>query len=110
MTRDPAWLLQYKKDVYSQAGEDGIVQAILNAIGERDHWCVEFGAWDGQRFSNTRNLIESYFYNAVLIEGDAERFAALKKFYPANHNVTFRAQRFVRAAGDLQQFCARIAQ
>jgi hypothetical protein len=88
MTRDPAWLLQYKKDVYSQSGEDGIVQAILNAIGERDHWCVEFGAWDGRRFSNSRNLIESYFYNAVLIEGDAERFAALKKFYAANHNVT----------------------
>lgn len=88
MTRDPAWLLQYKKDVYSQTGEDGIVQAILNAIGERDHWCVEFGAWDGRRFSNSRNLIESYFYNAVLIEGDAERFASLKNFYAGNHNVT----------------------
>jgi hypothetical protein len=88
MTRDPAWLLQYKKDIYSQTGEDGIVQAILNAIGERDHWCVEFGAWDGRRFSNSRNLIESYFYNAILIEGDPERFAALKKFYAANHNVT----------------------
>jgi len=88
MTRDPAWLLQYEKNVYSQSGEDGIVQAVLNAIGERDHWCVEFGAWDGRRFSNTRNLIESYFYNAVLIEGDADRFAALKKFYAAHRNVT----------------------
>jgi hypothetical protein len=88
MTRDPAWLLQYKKDVYSQSGEDGIVQAILNALGERDHWCVESVAWDTQQLSNTRNLIESYFYNAVLIEGDTERFASLKRFYAANHNVT----------------------
>ena len=87
MTRDPAWLLQYKKDVYSQTGEDGIVQAVLNAIGERDHWCVEFGAWDGRRFSNARNLIETYYYSAVLIEGDAERFEALKKCYEGNHNV-----------------------
>ena len=95
------------------------MQAILNAIGERDHWCVEFGAWDGQRFSNTRNLIESYFYNAVLIEGDAERFAALKKFYPANHNVTFRDNSVHELPKDLSQityffqgfdghlFCAR---
>jgi hypothetical protein len=87
-TRDPAWLLQYKKDVYSQTGEDGIVEAILNALGDRDRWCVEFGAWDGQHLSNTRNLIESYFYNAVLIEGDRDHFAALKKFYEGNDNIT----------------------
>ncbi|MCI0600848.1 MAG: hypothetical protein L0Y50_07730 [Beijerinckiaceae bacterium] len=87
MIRDPAWLLQHKRNVYSQTGEDGIIEAILAATGEGDSWCVEFGAWDGQHLSNTRYLIESHSYKAVLIEGDKERWAALKGFYQGNHKV-----------------------
>lgn len=59
MSRSPTWLLEHKKDVYSQTGEDGIIETILSTIGDRDGWCVEFGAWDGQYLSNTRNLIEN---------------------------------------------------
>jgi hypothetical protein len=92
--RDSAWLLEYKADVYSQTGEDGIIEAILSRIGDRDHWCVEFGAWDGQHLSNTRNLIEAYDYRAVLIEGDVTRFAALTKFYKSNDRI-FTLNEFV---------------
>lgn len=87
MTRDATWLLQYKRNVYSQTGEDGIIEAILAVVGERDAWCVEFGAWDGQYLSNTRNLIESHAYRAVLIEGDKERCAALKGFHEGNEKI-----------------------
>ncbi len=87
MARDPAWLLEHKRDVYSQTGEDGIIEAILSTIGDRDRWCVEFGAWDGQNLSNTRNLIEAQAYSAVLIEGDALRYAALKKFYEGDNRI-----------------------
>ncbi|MCI0465843.1 MAG: hypothetical protein L0Y57_02380 [Beijerinckiaceae bacterium] len=87
MTRDPAWLLQHKRDIYSQTGEDGIIETILSTAGERDGWCVELGAWDGQHLSNTRNLIESSSYKAVLIEGGKERWEALKAFYSGNNNV-----------------------
>lgn len=87
MARDSAWLLEHKADVYSQTGEDGIIEAILSRIGERDRWCVEFGAWDGQHLSNTRNLIETQDYRAVLIEGDAARCAALGKFYEGNNRI-----------------------
>ncbi len=87
MTRDATWLLQYKRDVYSQTGEDGVIEAIMAAVGERDAWCVEFGAWDGQYLSDTRNLIESHAYKAVLIEGDKERCAALKGFHEGNDKI-----------------------
>ena len=87
MVRDPTWLLQHKRDVHSQTGEDGIIEAILSAIGVRDRWCVEFGAWDGQHLSNTRHLIESHGYHAVQIEGDAARCRALRDFHAGNDRI-----------------------
>jgi hypothetical protein len=82
--RSPTWLLEHKKNVHSQTGEDGIIETILSALGDRNRWCVEFGAWDGQHLSNTRNLIESSGYHAVLIEGDPERYQALRDVYKKN--------------------------
>jgi len=87
MTRDPIWPLDFKKDIYSQTGEDGVIGAILGVVGDRDGWCVEFGAWDGQHLSNTRNLIESHSYKAVLIEGDYEKWASLEAFYKGNNRI-----------------------
>jgi hypothetical protein len=51
-----------KKNVYSQNGEDGIIDYILNKIPDKDNWCCEFGAWDGKYLSNT---YESYFINEL---------------------------------------------
>ena len=61
--------------IYSQFGEDGIINEILNRIGENniDKWCVEFGARDGISDSNTYNLIKNNNYKAVLIEGDKKQ-------------------------------------
>ena len=80
-------LLDHAKNVYSQTGEDGILAAILETIVTRDKWCVEFGAWDGQHFSNTCNLIENSGYSAVLIEGSKERFKDLLKRHGKNSKV-----------------------
>lgn len=54
MPREDTWLLEHKKNVHSQSGEDGVIGAILDLLPERDRWCVEFGAWDGKLLSNTR--------------------------------------------------------
>lgn len=85
--RSPLWLLDWKADVYSQKGEDGIIEAILSRLGNRDRWCVEFGAHDGRSFSNSRHLIEGD-YSAVLIEGDAGKFRTLKSAYTSSPNIT----------------------
>jgi hypothetical protein len=63
-------LAAYSKNIYSQCGEDGIIEEILTRIGRvlpSDNWCVEFGAWDGVQWSNTCNLIRNKADRAVLI-------------------------------------------
>lgn len=69
-------LLDYRRDVYSQNGDDGIIERIFETVGETTRWCCEFGAWDGIHLSNTRRLVEQGWY-AVLIESNPKRFAAL---------------------------------
>jgi len=85
--RELAWLLDFRKDVYSQTGEDGVIQKILQILSERNKWCVEFGAWDGVLFSNTRNLIENADYSAILIEGSKVKWDKLKKNYSSKTNI-----------------------
>ncbi|PKN29501.1 MAG: hypothetical protein CVU64_07840 [Deltaproteobacteria bacterium HGW-Deltaproteobacteria-21] len=87
MTRDPAWLLDFKSDSYSQSGEDGIVEKILQILPKRDKWCVEFGAWDGIFKSNSRNLIKNAGYSSVLIEGSKTKYYELQKNYSSTKNV-----------------------
>lgn len=88
MSKMPTWLLDYARNVYSQCGEDGIVEKILEIIPQKDQWCVEFGAWDGLYLTNTRYLIESKNYSAVLIEGDTCKASNLKKNYAQYSQVT----------------------
>ena len=89
MNRSPTWLLEHKRDVYSQTGEDGVIEAIFEVIAPgEDPWCVEFGAWDGIHLTNTRHLIESRGFRAVLIEADTARFRELAANYRDNERVT----------------------
>ncbi len=83
----PTWLLDHQKSVYSQSGEDGVIEKILETLPTSDKWCVEFGAWDGLHLTNTRNLIENQQYSAVLIEADIEKFKDLERNYNANADV-----------------------
>ncbi len=79
MSRPSTWLIEHKRDVHSQSGEDGVIEQVLRLIPDRDNWCVEFGAWDGLYLTNTRHLIESSGYSAVLIESSQKRYQDLKR-------------------------------
>ena len=79
MKQRPKYLLDYRKDQFSQNGEDGVIEFILSKLPDKNGWCVEFGAWDGKYLSNTYNLIANHKYRAVLIEGDAEKYEVLKQ-------------------------------
>ncbi len=70
-------LSDFAANVYSQHGEDGIIAAIFGWLGMKDGLCVEFGAWDGYKFSNTANLW-TQGWSAVLIEADPIKFARLE--------------------------------
>ncbi|MDJ0741057.1 MAG: hypothetical protein QNJ91_15180 [Gammaproteobacteria bacterium] len=87
MNQDNKWLLRYAEDRHSQSGEDGILAKMLQIVPETTGWCVEFGAWDGKHKSNTYELIDKRSYNAVLIEGSAERFVDLQTTFAGNERV-----------------------
>ena len=73
-------LQKFKKDIFSQNGEDGIIEEILNRLGKNsDKSCCEFGAWDGIFLSNCYNLILNKSFKGLLIEGNEKRFIVLKK-------------------------------
>lgn len=69
---------QFEKKIYSQRGEDGIIEVIVSSLGIKNGWCCEFGAWDGIHLSNVYNLINNHNWNAVLIEGDQNKFKELE--------------------------------
>ncbi|MFK7738258.1 MAG: hypothetical protein AB8B50_19700 [Pirellulaceae bacterium] len=77
MPQDPNWLKEHTRDVYSQTGEDGVLEKALSVLPERSSWLVEFGAWDGKHLCNSGNLIENHDYRGVLIEGRPDRYQDL---------------------------------
>ena len=81
----PLESFQFNK--FSQNGEDGIIQELLNRISLQtslNRWCCEFGAWDGVHLSNTARLILEDDFKAVLIEGDPARIRDLQKNFPGD--------------------------
>jgi hypothetical protein len=63
----------YKKKVYCQLGEDGIIERIFDVIGTTNKYYVEFGGWDGVYLSNTANLRINHEWSGLLLEGDGQR-------------------------------------
>lgn len=70
-------LSDYAANVYSQNGEDGIIEKIFGIMGTTSKASVEFGAWDGFYYSNTANLWAKQGWHGILIEMDRERFKQL---------------------------------
>lgn len=71
------WLQGRGGNVTSQFGEDGLIAATLERIGETTRHCFEVGANDGVWFSNTKALRDAG-WSAWLIERDADAFAKLQ--------------------------------
>jgi hypothetical protein len=81
-------LSEYKTNITSQYGEDGIVSEILKTIGVRSRSCVEFGAWDGKHLSNTWNLVANEGWNCLYVEQDPRKYEELRRFHLGNQKVT----------------------
>lgn len=78
MTLPNSYYLQFAKNIYTQCGEDGIIEQLLNDLKIKSGVVVEFGACDGVYISNVLNLWKNKNFNAILIESDSEKYNDLQ--------------------------------
>lgn len=62
---------KWDKKVFSQNGEDGIIEHIFNSIGTTNKYYVEFGVEDGTE-CNTRYLRENKNWSGLMMDGGHE--------------------------------------
>jgi hypothetical protein len=65
--------LKYSRNIFTQNGEDGIIEKLFQDLGITNGTVVEFGAWDGIYISNIYKLWRYLNYDALLIECDHVR-------------------------------------
>ena len=80
-------MLDFKRNEFSQNGEDGIIEELFRRIGLEARTCCEFGAWDGTHLSNCRRLIQQEWH-ALMIEAMDEKFKVLVRNFHDNPRVT----------------------
>jgi hypothetical protein len=79
-------LTEHASSMTSQYGENGIIKKIFEEIGTENAQCVEFGAYDLTELSNVYPLWAKNGWDALLIEGDSERFEQLYSEYKKHEN------------------------
>lgn len=99
-------LFAFRKNYYSQNGEDGIIEKLLAELGIETGFFVEFGAWDGKHWSNTFHLIGKQ-WSGCLIEGNTQKFAELCRNVPADKIIKVNAWIKPRGANSLDEVLRR---
>ncbi len=64
-------LKKYERKVYSQLGQDGILEYLFDLIGTTNKFCVEFGSRDLLDLSNTANLRLNHGWKVLGMDGNA---------------------------------------
>jgi hypothetical protein len=73
---NPQTNLEFK--IYSQSGEDGIIQWLINKIDIKNKTFIEFGV-ENYLESNTRFLLLNNYWSGLIIDGDIENINFIKK-------------------------------
>lgn len=68
-------LSKFERSIYSQNGEDGVIEILFELLGTDSRYCVEFGAVDGLYVSNTLNLRKHKGWTCLLLDGGHENQA-----------------------------------
>ncbi len=68
-------LKKYEKNVFSQFGQDGVLENVLSRIKKlNDIKALEVGGWDGVYLSNICNLAKNFNSHCIFIESNKEKF------------------------------------
>lgn len=76
---EPKRLAAYEAKVYSQSGEDGVIQEVFRRIGTTNRTLCEFGCAAG--VENTTALLIRLGWTGVWIDGDARNVAKVREGY-----------------------------
>lgn len=76
-----------ERSLWSQHGEDGVLEALMERIPSPGNFIVEFGAYDGICMSNSRYLLAEKGWSALLIEADPRFYKKLHELYRGNDRV-----------------------
>jgi hypothetical protein len=74
--KDSRRLITYEHQVFSQSGEDGIIEEIFNRIGTTNKYFVEFGVQDGLECNSTYLLLKDW--KGLWIEGSEKYYKQIK--------------------------------
>jgi hypothetical protein len=69
---------RYRKNVYSQNGEDGVIAEIVRRIGLQPSWTCDVGAWDGRYGSNCYALVKRG-WPCLMIEANPSKYQYLQQ-------------------------------
>lgn len=69
---------KYRKNVYSQNGEDGVIAEIARRIELAPSWTCDVGAWDGRYGSNCYALVKRG-WPCLMIEANPRKFEYLEQ-------------------------------
>ncbi|GED71096.1 hypothetical protein BRE01_47980 [Brevibacillus reuszeri] len=76
----------YEKRIFSQNGEDGILEELFSRIGTINRYFVEFGVQSGLECM-AKNLVCSHHWSGVMIEGHPLNYQHLRANYASFPNV-----------------------
>jgi hypothetical protein len=81
------FLNELEMKYYSQQGEDGIIEYLINSIGIENKYYVEFGVQDSTE-CNTRYLREKYGFTGLMMDGSYEnKSIGLYKEFVTKENI-----------------------
>ncbi len=86
----PLDLSRLGPSLYAQGTEEAILDRLLACIPPQHRYCVDIGASDGLRNSNTALLLRERGWQGLLVEASAYRYAQLCKHYGATRQVSLR--------------------
>jgi hypothetical protein len=79
--------------LYAQGSEEHILARVLERIAPTNRFCVDLGASDGLRNSNTALLLRERGWQGLLVEGSDYRYGKLKANYGGAGSVHLRHER-----------------
>jgi len=78
---DEVDLSKFERSVYSQGGEDGVLEKVFELIEPTSRFAIEFGCADGVTGSNVRHLITNLGWSGLLMDGDTKALEKARKAY-----------------------------